>query len=89
VRSLQSQHPRQTAPVRHYMKSLKESAEYHVAYEQAHFSVSESTQCPEERAMESGNGKIRCVVADDSRTALLSICGFLDSQDSSRSWGRQ
>ncbi len=28
--------------------------------------------------MESGNGKIRVVVADDSRTALLSICGFLE-----------
>jgi len=28
--------------------------------------------------MESSNGKIRVVVADDSRTALLSICGFLE-----------
>jgi len=28
--------------------------------------------------MESSDGKIRVVVADDSRTALLSICGFLE-----------
>jgi DNA-binding NarL/FixJ family response regulator len=28
--------------------------------------------------MESSGGKIRVVVADDSRTALLSICGFLE-----------
>jgi DNA-binding NarL/FixJ family response regulator len=28
--------------------------------------------------MESSDGKIRVVVADDSRTALLSICGYLE-----------
>jgi len=78
VRSLQSQHPRQTATCPSYMKSLKESAEYHVAYEQCTlFSIGKHSMS-EERAMESGNGKIRVVVADDSRTALLSICGFLE-----------